>query len=273
MSLKGYFSSHRQQLETIYPGLTLRRLTQEWEMYRDQGKLEEDFLRQVDQGIPLAYITGIAPFYRHEFIVNQNVLIPRFESEILVELACKELRHFNKIKKVPTVIDVGTGSGCLILSLLAECTFPVRAYGIDISFDALKVANQNKELLEKNFHPETEIKFIRGDRLQDFSLKAHLIISNPPYIKQREDLSKVHPQVLRYEPELALFLDDIFYDEWFSLFFEQVFFTLEEGGIFIMEGHEDHLVSLLPLASAAGLVAASVHKDYTGRNRFLTAKK
>lgn len=273
MSLKEYFALNKTKLEENYPGLTLRRLTQEWEVFCVQGKSQEEFLSLVDLGTPLAYITGAAPFYKHEFIVTPHVLIPRSETEILVEMACKELQLLSKKRITPTIVDVGTGSGCIVLSILADCAFPIRAFGIDVSYDALKVANQNKELLEKNFNPRSEVKFIPGDRLSDFSLKAHLVISNPPYIKRREDISKVHSQVLRYEPELALFLDDISYEEWFSTFFEQVFAALEEGGVFIMEGHEDHLVSLLPLASAAGLLAASVHKDYTGRNRFLSAKK
>jgi len=273
MSLRDYFLLNQKKLEAQYPGLTLRRLSEEFELYKTLKKDEAQFFKLINEGIPLAYITEMAPFYKNDFIVNPHVLIPRFETEILVEMAVKELHELHKNHITPTVIDVGTGSGCIILSLMTECPFPLRAFGIDLSFEALKIANQNKERLEEKINSQSELKLIAGDRLHDFSVKAHLIVSNPPYIKRREDRSKVHSQVLRFEPELALFIDDISYDDWFSTFFKQVYLTLEEGGIFIMEGHEDHLVSLLPLASEAGLVAPSVHKDYTGRNRFLTAKK
>lgn len=273
MHLQDYFTQNQSRLEENYPGLTFRRLKQEFEIFESQGGSLASFVEKLAQGFPLAYITGLAPFYKHDFLVNPHVLIPRSETEILVEMAVKELKKKKFFRKTPVVVDVGTGSGCLILSLLADCPFPIRAFGIDLSYDALKVANSNKERLDSHFHPESEVKFLPGDRLADFSLKADLILSNPPYIKRREDMPKVHPQVLRYEPELSLFLDDISYADWFTLFFEQVASCLEEGGFFIMEGHEDHLVSLLPLATNAGLLAASVHKDYTGRNRFLTARK
>lgn len=273
MTLKEFFALHQSKLEENYPGLTLRRLTQEWEILESQGKTLEFFYAQLTEAVPLAYIAEQAPFYKHEFFVNPHVLIPRSETEILVEKAVHELKRIKTQKKCPTVVDVGTGSGAIILSILADCPFPIKAFGIDISFDALKVANTNKEKLESDFHPESEVKLLNGDRLSDFTLKADLIVSNPPYIKRREDLPKVHSQVLRFEPELALFLDDLSYADWFTFFFEQVSHHLEEGGLFIMEGHEDHLVSLLPLATSAGLLAASVHKDYTGRNRFLTARK
>ncbi len=274
MTLKDYFSIHQNELEKNYPGLTLRRLSQEWEILKPQGKTLDFFFAKLKDAVPLSYITGQAPFYKHEFFVSSEVLIPRSETEILVEKAVLELKKKKKsIKKLPVVIDVGTGSGAILLSILADCPFPLRAFGIDISFDALKVAYANKKKLESHFHSQSEVKLLQGDRLHNFNLKADLIVSNPPYIKRREDLPKVHPQVLRYEPELALFLDDISYADWFALFFQQVSEKLEEGGFFIMEGHEDHLVSLLPLATNAGLLAASVHKDYTGRNRFLTARK
>lgn len=274
MTLNDFFAQHQTDLEKNYPGLTLRRLSQEWDILESQGKTLDFFFAKLKDAVPLSYITGQAPFYKHEFIVDPEVLIPRSETEILVEKAVLELKKKKKsTKKLPVVVDVGTGSGAILLSILADCPFPLRAFGIDISFDALKIANTNKEKLESDFHSQSEIKFLQGDRLGDFTLKADLIVSNPPYIKRREDLPKVHPQVLRYEPELALFLDDLTYADWFTLFFEQVSEHLEEGGLFIMEGHEDHLVSLLPLATNAGLLAASVHKDYTGRNRFLTARK
>lgn len=273
MQLQDYFSQNKSRLEENYPGITLRRLKQEFEIFEGQSGSLDSFFEKLSEGIPLAYITGLAPFYKHDFCVTPHVLIPRSETEILVEMSVKELKNKKNISKPLVVVDVGTGSGCLILSLLADCAFPIRAFGIDLSYDALKVANSNKERLEGFFHPQSELKFLPGDRLSDFSLKADLIMSNPPYIKRREDMPKVHPQVLRYEPELALFLDDISYADWFTLFFEQVSACLEEGGFFIMEGHEDHLVSLLPYATNAGLLAASVHKDYTGRNRFLTARK
>ena len=100
-----------------------------------------------------------------------------------------------------------------------------------------------------------------------------LIVSNPPYIKAKADRLKVHSQVEKFEPHLALFLKDEEYDSWFKEFFNEVFDKLKPGGIFWMEGHEDHLQELAKMAQDTGFVDVKIDQDLTNRDRFLRATK
>lgn len=232
----------------------------------------QDFFDKLLEGVPLEYITGKAYFYRLAFEVNKDVLIPRSETEILVEKAVAELKKYSG-EEVPKLIDVGTGSGAIAISILQDATTPVKAIASDISSKALKVAKRNYFNLQFTIMPESELTFIKSDRLYDIDEQFHMIVSNPPYIKNVSDRDLVHSQVLKYEPHLALFLEDDTYDDWFAIFFTQVKNKLFSEGVFIMEGHEHHLQKLKRLAQAVGLVSVEVLQDYTQRDRFLFAKK
>jgi len=103
--------------------------------------------------------------------------------------------------------------------------------------------------------------------------KFHVILSNPPYIKEENDREFVHNQVDSFEPHLALYLKDEIYDLWFVDLFKQVHHSLYEEGVFLMEGHEDHLENLAIICQNAGFSSVEVLQDYTNRNRFILAKK
>jgi release factor glutamine methyltransferase len=166
---------------------------------------------------PIQYILGEADFYRLKFKVNEHVLIPRPETEELVDLIIKEyevsgIRIQNgELSNFPTfniglnILDIGTGSGCIPIALKKNIPIAIVS-AIDISGRALEVARQNAEL------NEVEVNFILHDILSDDPIgdiesKYDIIVSNPPYvcISEKENMEK---NVLDYEPHLALFVDD-----------------------------------------------------------------
>ena len=270
-----FFHKNKKKLNYWYPGLTLSYLNN---FLEEQGFFHSNdqkiILNKILKGIPLSYISGRSFFYKSELFVNENVLIPRSETEIMVEnaldLICNMQRERNERIKV---LDVGTGSGAIIISLLKDLEVAINAFASDISFDALEIAKKNYFHQLYSMHPEHSLEFIESDRLDNIPGQFDFIISNPPYIKANRDLDQVHQQVKRYEPKVALFLDDDQYDNWFETFFKQVYHSLSEGGIFLMEGHENHLESLSQNLSQFGFENVKVLSDYSERDRFLIGYK
>jgi release factor glutamine methyltransferase len=147
-------------------------------------------------GEPIQYITGRQEFFGLEFEVNENVLIPRPETEILVEAAIEILRE----KEIPYFCDVGTGSGCIPISILANLE-NAKAVAVDISSDALAVARKNAE----KHRVAERIEFYESDVFAVFqNPKFDLIVSNPPYIPNK-DLPDLPREVREHEPHVALF--------------------------------------------------------------------
>tara|TARA_B100001063_G_C16707696_1_gene526205 strand:+ start:225 stop:1073 length:849 start_codon:yes stop_codon:yes gene_type:complete len=146
------------------------------------------------KGKPTAYITNKKFFWKYEFFINDKVLIPRPDTEIIIEQVLKIYKKKNNI----SFLDIGVGSGCILLSILKECK-DFKATGIDLSHHALKTCEINAyKLGVKN-----RVKLFKSD-IDKFSLgKYDLIISNPPYIKNL-DLRYLDKDVIKYEPRLAL---------------------------------------------------------------------
>ena len=159
-----------------------------------KGNIEEA-IKQLENGIPVQYIVGNVDFYGLNIKVNKDVLIPRFETEELVE---KTINYISKYfdKKVD-IIDLGTGSGCISIALKKNIDSNIDA--IDISENALKVAKENA--LNNN----VDINFICKDMVQPLNKKYDVIISNPPYLR---DESEVEEIVRNNEPDLALYASD-----------------------------------------------------------------
>ena len=159
-----------------------------------KGNIEEA-IKQLENGIPVQYIVGNVDFYGLNIKVNKDVLIPRFETEELVE---KTINYISKYfdKKVD-IIDLGTGSGCISIALKKNIDSNIDA--IDISENALKVAKENA--LNNN----VDINFICKDMVQPLNKKYDVIISNPPYLR---DESEVEEIVRNNEPDLALYAND-----------------------------------------------------------------
>ena len=146
------------------------------------------------KGEPVAYLTNFKEFWKQKYFVNNSVLIPRPDSEILIE---ETMKIYDKGKKIK-VLDIGTGSGCLLLSILKERE-NFLGVGVDISKKAINVACFNAKLQQL----KNRVKFYNSDIDKFFIGKYDLILSNPPYIK-KFDLKYLVRDVINYEPELAL---------------------------------------------------------------------
>ena len=142
---------------------------------------------------PLAYILKNKEFWSKDFFVNRNTLIPRPETELLCENVIKIFRNKNLY-----ILDVGTGSGCIILSILSEIKSS-RGIGIDISAKAITVAKKNSNKLGLN----QRVRFFNKSLEDIFGYKFDLIVSNPPYIKT-SDIKNLSDDIKRYEPKIAL---------------------------------------------------------------------
>ena len=206
---------------------------------------------------PLQYITGKADFYGRSYFVNNKVLIPRPETEILIDAAIKNLFK----KKNPFIIDIGTGSGCIGITLAIEIK-KSNVLSIDISKDALLIAKNNAEN-----HNIKNIKFLEIDVLKnDINQKADLIISNPPYISKNE-LSTLMPEVKNHEPKISLTDNKdgfTFYERFVSLFPK----ILKNDGVAIIEvGREEHSIKVLEIFKKNGMKNIKVVKDLNSDNR------
>ena len=154
-----------------------------------QGNINEA-LKKIENGYPIQYLIGYVEFYNTKIFVNENVLIPRFETEYLVEKTIKYLKN----RKLKNGIDICTGSGCIAIALKKNLNIEIDA--CDISENALNIAKANA--LENN----TEINFFKKDILKEsIDKKYDFIISNPPYVKADEYTSVE----TKYEPQIALY--------------------------------------------------------------------
>jgi len=145
---------------------------------------------------PVAYIVGRREFYSRDFIVTPAVLIPRPDTEMVVTAALECLEN---LPAEALVVDVGTGSGCLAVTLAVERP-AVRVVAIDISQAALHVARGNAERLGT----ADRVEFRQASAAQDLGLQPHLIVSNPPYVREAERVT-LPPDVMDFEPSTALF--------------------------------------------------------------------
>ena len=287
--LQIFFKEEKKNLLLNYPGLTLHRLRSDLLLHAMLNGVGSEelflelyipyhsnpitlFFEKLKIGIPLEYITGQAYFYRSIFKVTPDVLIPRSETEILVELASQEIQK-NYRNKTCRLADIGTGSGVIALSLAMEEFADLDIWATDLSEKALNIAKENYFNHRFVITAKQRFQFLKCDRLSGLDGNFDIILSNPPYIKRMGDLDLVHHQVLSYEPMMALFLDDNLYAIWFEDFFKSIFQKLNPEGMSLIEGHESHLENLAQMAIKIGFTKVDVIKDYTGRNRFLRMKK
>tara|TARA_B100001939_G_scaffold341959_1_gene352300 strand:- start:216 stop:1058 length:843 start_codon:yes stop_codon:yes gene_type:complete len=153
-----------------------------------------DLIKKRSIGTPVSYLTGKKNFWNNEFQINKNVLIPRPDTELIIQEALKLTKNKNKLR----VLDIGTGSGCLILTILKEKK-NFSGIGIDISEKCLNLAKINRD----DFALGNRVKFLKSD-IDNFNYgKYDLIVSNPPYIK-KIDLKYLERDVINFEPLIAL---------------------------------------------------------------------
>ncbi|MDF1521004.1 MAG: peptide chain release factor N(5)-glutamine methyltransferase [Brevefilum sp.] len=163
----------------------------DYELKQEEINTLQNYVKQYLQGVPLPYIIGSWEFFNHTFKVTPDVLIPRPETELLVERAIA----FGQEKDSLTLVDVGTGSGIIAISLAASLSH-ASVYALDISIAALAVAKENAGI-----HQQNRIKFVQSDLLSPFRGKFDLICANLPYIPSQK-MEKL--PVARWEPRLAL---------------------------------------------------------------------
>ncbi len=171
-------------------------MMQEDEIKEDiQKEFNEIFDKYLYENKPIQYLVGTSNFYGYDFIVNENVLIPRFETEELVDNILYRYDKYFKNQKVD-VCDLATGSGCIAITLAKE-EKNMNVVATDISFEALEVAKKNNEKLG------TSVKFMQGDMLEPLKgMKFDIFVSNPPYIPEAEEVMDL---VKDNEPNIALF--------------------------------------------------------------------
>jgi release factor glutamine methyltransferase len=173
-------------------------------------KVEEDAIRDALQRLkeeePIQYILGETEFYGLPFKVNENTLIPRPETEELVDFIINDVTS-SAVEKSISILDIGTGSGCIAISL-AKNVPNAKVYALDVSAKAIEKAKENAAL------NNVEVEFIEADILNEkswslelSSLKLDIIVSNPPYVRNLEK-QEMKPNVLQNEPHLALFVAD-----------------------------------------------------------------
>lgn len=215
-----------------------------------------DFLQLIEKRavhIPLQHLTGEQNFMGLDFLVNEHVLIPRQDTEILVEEIMRDLHDGIRI------LDMCTGSGCILLSLLHysnDCS----GVGVDVSEDALAVARQNADRLA-----EKQAVFIQSDLFEKVEGSFDLIVSNPPYIRSQE-IAGLMPEVRDHEPHLALDGKDDglhFYRE----IIKGAMPHLKRGGQLFFEIGYDQGEAVQALLAANGYTEIAVVKDYAGLDR------
>ena len=219
----------------------------------------ESLLIRLSNFEPLQYITGQAEFYGREFIVSPDTLIPRPETEELVE----KIIAFLSEKSNGKVLEIGVGTGCIIHTLALEC--PGFSYqGVDISEGALEVAKKNQEKYQLE-----NVSLYRSDVFQEVSPQKFVcIISNPPYIDVSEK-NVMDESVLRFEPEVALFAEDEGLAIYRNIAENLENYLLEEGQAFFEIGFKQGKAVQQLFKQYCPNREVSIHKDLSGNDRMI----
>ena len=273
ISLRDLFLEYKGQLKAIYPEQEAESLVY-WlfEAFLGKNRLDiiqdnalneipaslQEALEQLLQGKPIQYIIGRAPFYGRDFEVGPEVLIPRNETEELAHLIIKE-----NPQESLKILDIGTGSGCIPVTLALEMNRP-EVFAVDVSEAALEMAKRNADRLY------AAVTFQKLDILEENIPYEQLdiIVSNPPYVRYSEK-ERMHQNVLAYEPHLALFV----FDEDPLLFYraiaEKAKMVLKSGGKLYFEINEALGEDTRSLMETLGYSEVRILKDLNGKDRML----
>ena len=228
----------------------------DWELLKEKyfDNLEE-VLDEIKNGYPIQYLIGNVYFYNSLIDVDKSVLIPRPETEFLVEKIIKLANE--KFNKKINIIDLGTGSGCIAIALKKSLNADV--WGIDVSAQALDVAKNNAKI------NELEINFINADMINPLTNNYDIIISNPPYIGEND---YVDESVKKYEPNIALFANDngmYFYKKIISNNINR----LNKNGFMAFEIGDNQKKDLEKILISLNVSNFKFEQDLTGRDRYL----
>ncbi|SDS76969.1 release factor glutamine methyltransferase [Mucilaginibacter mallensis] len=285
-TIKDVFNAFKQSLAPLYDASEIEALTlmiiseitgsskamikafPEQEITLPQSEELNNILIRLQTGEPIQYILGHTEFYGLTFKVNPSVLIPRPETEELVAWVLNS-KVKNQKSKVATILDIGTGSGCIAISLKKNLP-EAKVSAIDISTDALQTAKQNSELNEVN------INFIQVDILNinpEIEIpKSEIIISNPPYVTLH-DKTQMHTNVTDFEPHTALFVPEkdplIFYKAIANFAME----NLIPNGLLFFEINENLGKETVEILESKGFKNIELRKDMSGRDRMVRASR
>ena len=223
----------------------------------------ESVLSDLKKEKPIQYILGETEFYGLPFLVNENTLIPRPETEELVELIIKDVKNSELSTRNFQLLDIGTGSGCIAISL-AKNLPNAHVSAIDVSEKALDMAKQNAKM------NAIEIDFILKNILETDDLEQNfdIIVSNPPYVRMLEK-QEIKPNVLEFEPHLALFVEDddalLFYRKIAQLAMKY----LSENGLLYFEINQYLGKETVALLYDLGFKNIELKKDIYGNDRMV----
>jgi protein-(glutamine-N5) methyltransferase, release factor-specific len=220
--------------------------------------------KHIKEDVPLSHLVGFEYFYDRKYKVTKDVLSPRMETEELIYKVIEYVKASSKNNF--KILDLCTGSGIIAITLKKELSqFSIDVVASDISEEAIKVAKENAQV------HEATIKFIQSDIFDNIADKFDIIVSNPPYIDRKDEVT-MQDNVLKYDPHLALFAEEegmYFYRK----IIEQANDYLNENGVIFFEIGYDQKDKIIKLADLNGY-SAEVYKDINGRDRmaFLVRK-
>lgn len=236
-----------------------------WYLMHREEEIPEEIYREYQiisekrrQHIPLQHLTGEQEFFGFSFYVNEHVLIPRQDTEILVEEALK------KVHSGMHILDMCTGSGCILLSILKSVP-GLAGTGVDISAEALEVAEKNAGRLR------AEADFLQSDLFEEVQGEFDMIVSNPPYIAS-EEIESLMPEVRSHEPRIALdgMEDGLYY---YRRITQQSRTFLKAGGALLFEIGYDQGEAVRRMLLDAGFEKVRIVKDLAGLDRVVTGIK
>tara|TARA_B100000029_G_C17539836_1_gene946248 strand:- start:589 stop:1461 length:873 start_codon:yes stop_codon:yes gene_type:complete len=261
------FDSPKQEIEWLLCDLLDHKrvdlyINFEQKVPNDKLALLKKWIKKRLKRMPLQYITGVTEFYGNKYFLNDDVLIPRPETERLVDIS---LECINKLSH-PRILEVGTGSGCISISI-ALMRGDAKILSIDISQNALNKAQENSD-----YHKTNNVKFLNLDFLKEIpSERFDIIVSNPPYIPL-EEMKNIMIDVKEYEPEIALtdFNDGlVFYDRFADLGSKLL---KKEGWMVLEVGIDDHPEKVAKLFKSKGYSNIELVSDYNKDKRVLKVK-
>jgi release factor glutamine methyltransferase len=242
-------------------------LNPDFSIQEDKISLLNTALERLKNQEPIQYIIGNTEFYGFPFLVDKNTLIPRPETEELVEWVLDEIGKLESTKasKSLKILDIGTGTGCIPISL-AKNLSTVTISAMDVSVDVLKIAKKNAVL------NNVKVDFIETDILKTKTLSQQfdIIISNPPYVRELEKV-EIQNNVLQNEPHLALFVSDenplLFYDKIADLAKNH----LSKNGLLFFEINQYLGKETVKLLEDKGFKNIELRKDFSGNERMIKA--
>lgn len=226
----------------------------------------QNILAELETGKPIQYVLGETIFYGLPFKVNPSVLIPRPETEELVAWALESCALATATGSELRMIDIGTGSGCIAISLKKNLP-SATVSALDISEAALSVASANAAL------NEADINFIKAD-IREFSTnqKFDIVISNPPYITLKEK-EQMHNNVLSHEPHLALFVADEKPLEFYESIADFAWQTLSDMGLLFFEINEYLSNETIEMLKLKSFINIELKKDMQSKNRMIKCQR